>query len=242
MTEARRHVLAVIPARAGSKGVPGKNLLRLGGATLVWHAVQSAVQSRYVTRTVFSTEDETLAAEGMAAGAEVPFRRPMELASDTAGSWEVVCHAVDTLEQQGWSPDYVVLLQPTTPFRTAQHVDALLTLVFDAGTSSGLTIRPADYPPHWMFWRDSDHLLRRLFADGAGIKRRQDAPVAWQPNGLVYVVRRELLTPSLSLPLADTVGLPMGWRESVNIDHAWQYELAKVLWSERPQGIAVDAD
>jgi CMP-N-acetylneuraminic acid synthetase len=233
MPERKPAVLAIVPARAGSKGVPRKNLLELGGRTLVWHAVRSGVCSRHVTRTICTTEDDELAREAMAAGADVPFQRPSELASDTAGSWAVVCHAVATLETQGWSPDFVVLLQPPTPFRTAAHVDAVLDAVFESGASSGLTIRPSDYPPHWMFWRQRDGRLMRLFADGAAIRRRQDAPVAWQPNGLVYVVRRSVLRPDLALPLDDTIGVPMEWEESVNIDSLWQFRLAEMLWTAR---------
>ena len=232
----RRHrpeVLAVVPARGGSKGVPRKNLLRLGGKTLLWHAVRSAVQSSFVTRTICSTEDQELADEAEAAGAEVPFRRPLELASDTAGTWATVRHTVEWLAAERWSPDYVVLLQPTTPFRKACHIDDLVRLVIDRQVSSGLTIRPADYPPHWMFWRESDGHLTRLFSEGEAIKRRQDAPVAWQPNGLVYVVELDLVTADLSLPLPDTVGLPMEWEDSINIDNFWQYQHAELLWDAR---------
>lgn len=186
-----------------------------------------------MTRTICSTEDPELAKEAEAAGAEVPFTRPIELASDTAASWAVVRHAVEWLEATGWSPDYVVLLQPTTPFRTSQHVDAVVEQVIERRASSGLTIRPSDYPPHWMFWRQDDGRLTRLYPEGHLITRRQDAPAAWQPNGLVYVVERNILRPDLSLPLPDTVGVPMGWEDSINIDSFWQYQLAELVWAAR---------
>jgi CMP-N-acetylneuraminic acid synthetase len=235
MVDTRSRVLGVVPARGGSKGVPRKNLLRLGGRTLLWHAIQSSLQSRYITRTICSTEDDELAEEARAAGADVPFERPLHLASDTAASWAVVRHAVDCLEANGWPADYVVLLQPTTPFRTPQHIDTLLELVTTNNASSGLTIRECDYPPHWMFWRNTDGTLRRLYAEGETIKRRQDAPIAWQPNGLVYVVKRQLLSTDFSLPLADTVTIPMEWEDSINIDSFWQYQLAQILWSAREE-------
>ena len=171
-----------------------------------------------------------LAEEALKAGAEVPFRRPAELASDTAGSWAVVCHAVEMLEKDGYTPDYVVLLQPTTPFRRREHIDALFALMLESGSRSGLTIRPSDYPPQWMFWRSPDGRLTRLFAEGASIRRRQDARVAWQPNGLIYIVERALLSPDLSLPFADSATLPMAWEDSINIDAYWQYQLAEILW------------
>jgi CMP-N-acetylneuraminic acid synthetase len=233
MSAGRTQLLAVVPARGGSKGVPRKNLLQLGGKSLLWHAIQSALRSECVTRTICSTEDEELAQEARAAGAEVPFRRPADLASDTAGSWAVVRHAVESLEAGGWSPEYVALLQPTTPFRKSQHIDRLMRHMLETGAGSGLTIRPADYPPHWMFWREPDGRLTRLFGDGQSILRRQDAPVAWQPNGLVYIVARRLLSPDLSLPLADTCGLPVEWEDSINIDSYWQYQLAELLWPAR---------
>jgi CMP-N-acetylneuraminic acid synthetase len=108
-----------------------------------------------------------------------------------------------------------------------------MRLVLDHQVSSGMTIRASDYPPHWMFWRDSDGKLSRLYAEGRSIKRRQDAPVAWQPNGLVYIVGRQWLTEDLSLPLRDTVGLPMEWEDSVNIDTPWQFRLAEIIWADR---------
>ena len=226
-------VLGVVPARGGSKGVLRKNLLRLGGRTLLWHAVRSALNSRYITRTICSTEDPELAEEAKAAGAEVPFKRPAELASDTAASWAVVRHTVEWLEATGWSPDYVVLLQPTTPFRTSTHVDAVVQLVTECHASSGLSIRPADYPPHWMFWRQANGGLTRLYAEGEAIKRRQDAPVAWQPNGLVYVIKRNLVSSDFSLPMPDTVAVPMEWEDSINIDDFWQYQIAELIWAAR---------
>ena len=143
-----QNILGVVPARAGSKGIPRKNLLTLGGKTLLELAIESARESRLLTRTIISTEDEELAEVARASGAEVPFLRPAELASDTASVWSATRHAVSYLaEREGWEADAAVILQPTTPFRRGEHIDATIQVLLDTGAESAMTVREVEYPP-----------------------------------------------------------------------------------------------
>lgn len=228
--------LGIILARAGSKGVPGKNLLRLGGVSLLGLAIRSARESQLLTRTIVSTEDPKLAEEALSHAAEVPFRRPAELATDTAGSWDVVRHAVCWLEQEeAWHPDVVVLLQPTTPFRRGRHIDAVLELLHETGAPACITVREVDYPPQWMLRREPDGRIRP-FLEGVRPTRRQDAERIYQPNGLVFAVRGERLEAKNPVETEETQSVLMEMEESVNIDDPWQWALAQAL-HERGQAL-----
>ncbi len=234
MTPKRNNILGVIPARAGSKGLKKKNMLSLGGETLIARTVREAKRSRTLTRVVFTSDDYKMMNEAKESGAEVLFKRPAELADDFTSSWSVVMHAVNWLEdKENWRPDYICLLQPTTPFRTGKHIDEAFNRMFDTKSKSCISVKETDYPPHWMFTIDGDDKPVRLFQEGKKIKRRQDAPIAFQPNGLIYIISRDLLTSDLSLPLKETSVMKMGYNESINIDTSTQYEQAKFILKNR---------
>ena len=229
----KNKILAVIPARAGSKGLPHKNLLQINGITLLGHAINNALNSKYLSRIICSADSDELMYEAHKQGAEVLFKRPAELATDTASSWSVVEHTVKWLEEnEGWSPDFIVLLQPTTPFRKGEHIDQALDQMFKENKKNCLSVREVDYPPHWMFYINERGQGERLFSEGAHITRRQDAPSVWQPNGLIYVVDRQELFSKPKLPNAETCFYKMPWENSINIDCSWQYELAKIIYQK----------
>src|SRR5262249_2660240 len=180
------YVFGVIPARGGSKGLPGKNLRVLGKLSLIGHAVASSRESARLTRSIVSTDSPELADEARRHGAEVPFQRPAELASDQAGMIPVLQHAVRWLESTGARPDLVVTLQPTSPFRTGDDIDRTVAKVIDTGADSAQTVTEAGYHPFFMKTLDGDRTVA-LFADGHKYVRRQDAPPVYQPSGAVYV-------------------------------------------------------
>ena len=137
VTPTSLRVLAVVPARGGSKGIPRKNLQLLGGKPLVTLAVETGRAARLVSRVLCSTDDPDIADAARAAGAEVPFLRPPELARDTAEDWPVFMHALDFLEREdNWLPDIVVNLRPTSPLRTPTHVDDAIRLLLDTAADS----------------------------------------------------------------------------------------------------------
>ncbi|MEK9753628.1 MAG: acylneuraminate cytidylyltransferase family protein [Rhodospirillaceae bacterium] len=228
------NILGVIPARAGSKGVPGKNLIEIGGRSLIERAVASALESERLSRVLFTTEDAGYRDIALKAGAEAPFLRPAELATDTAGTWDVMRHAVNWLEEnEGWSTDYLVVLQPTTPFRTGAHIDATIALVLDEGAEAALSIREVDYPPQWMMLRESNGRMKPLIEGGPKVSRRQDAATVYQPNGLVYVLPRARLDHADPIMVTDKRGYIMDFADSINIDDPWQVDLARIIEAKR---------
>ena len=223
------YVFAVIPARGGSKGLPGKNLKTLGKLSLIGHAVASAREATRVTRTIVSTDDAAIADEARRHGGEVPFMRPRELASDEAGMVPVLQHAVRWLEAtQGVRPDVVVTLQPTSPFRVGADIDRTVARLCESGADSAQTLVEASYHPFFMKTLDGDRTTA-LFADGHKYVRRQDAPAVYQPSGAVYATRYGVLMEQGRVLGDDNRGIVMGFEASVNIDTEWDFLLAELL-------------
>ena len=173
--------LAVIPARGGSKGIPGKNLQAVGGLSLVARSVRAALDSRGVDRVVVSTDDDAIAGEAQSHGAEVVLR-PVTIAGDTASSESALLHALDTLEQQGPLPSLLVFLQCTSPFTSGAQIDQVLTALENPEINSAFAVAPW----HGFLWR----------RDGRGInhdpkqprQRRQDLEPAYLETGAIYAM------------------------------------------------------
>jgi CMP-N-acetylneuraminic acid synthetase len=184
-------VIAIIPARGGSKGLPGKHLRRLGGLPLITHTIRAACSAATIDRVLCSTDDDRIGRAAAAAGAEVPFRRPAHLATDEASTTDVVLHAVEWLEAHGTDVELVVTLQPTSPLRTAAQIDAAVALLDDPSVGSSLTVTLLGVPASVIGRLEGGRYLPAL-AD-IGDPRRQAAPPAVRVTGGVYVTRRDLL-------------------------------------------------
>ena len=140
-------ILALIPARGGSKGIPRKNIIGLCGRPLIGYTIEAGLKSRYIDTVMVSTDDREIAEVSRACGAEVPFLRPAELASDTAKTIDAVLHAVRTLREAGKAFDVLVLLQPTEPLRTAEDIDAALEKYFACGEKALVSVSEVDDHP-----------------------------------------------------------------------------------------------
>jgi CMP-N,N'-diacetyllegionaminic acid synthase len=226
------YAFGVIPARGGSKGLPGKNLRKIGALSLIGHAIASARESEVLTRVVVSTDSPEIAEEARRHGGEVPFMRPADLASDQAGMLPVLQHAVRWLESSGGvHPNLIVTLQPTSPFRTGVEIDATIRKVIETGSDSAQTLVEASYHPYFMKTLDGDRTIA-LFPDGHKYVRRQDAPPVYQPSGAVYVTRYSTLMAQGHILGEDNRGVVMGFEASVNIDTEWDFLLAELLLRE----------
>ena len=218
--------LAIIPARGGSKGLPGKHLLRLGGKTLIERALHSAREATCLHRVIVSTEDDGLFRHAQEAGAEV-LQRPDELATDECGMIPVLQHAVRAVESQGDTYDLIVLLQPTSPFRSGEDIDETVGLV-TGDVESAQTVVEAAYHPHNMMWVDNGC---PFFVDPTWARedrRRQDS-IVYQPSGSVYVVaRRPLMDDNLIIsPVHRCLIRP--WERSLNINTPWDWRIAEMV-------------
>ena len=228
---AQPYVLGIIPARGGSKGLPGKNLRALGRLSLIGHAVASARESVTLTRFIVSTDSPAIADEARRHGAEVPFIRPAALATDQAGMVPVLQHAVRWLESSaGVRPDLVVTLQPTSPFRTGQDIDRTVSKLLATGADSAQTVVEASYHPFFMKTLDGDRTIP-LFADGHKYVRRQDAPPVYQPSGAVYVTRAPVLMDQGRVLGDDNRAVVVDFEAAVNIDTEWDFLLAELVLS-----------
>src|SRR6266545_4806638 len=194
-----RSVLGVITARGGSKAIPGKNIKLLGGKPLITHTIEYANASGALDRLILSTDDSTIADVARAAGCEVPFIRPADLALDTTPHLPVMQHAVTWLaEHDGYRPDAVMILQPTSPLRRSVDIARAIDLLDRSGADSVVSVSevPAHFNPMRILTADADGRAR-LFVTGDPVRRRinrrQDMPAAWTMNGAIYLVRTPLL-------------------------------------------------
>jgi len=228
-------VLGLIPARGGSKGIPRKNIRILAGKPLLQYTAESALAARRLTRVVLSTEDAEIAEVGRRCGLDVPFLRPAELARDDTPTLPVLQHAVRTLESAGERYDAVCLLQPTSPMRRSQDIDACIELLGQADAESVVTLLPvpAEYNPHWVYFRSDDGFFRLSTGEANPIPRRQALPPAFRREGSVYVIRRDVLMRQDSLYGAKLAGCLIEASGSVNIDTPQDWERAEELLRSR---------
>jgi CMP-N,N'-diacetyllegionaminic acid synthase len=219
MTKHGRIILGVITARGGSKGVPGKNIKLLGDKPLIAYTIDAAKRSRLITHTIVSTDDPAIADVASRCGAEVPFMRPAELASDKAPHLVVMQHAIEFMERKLESKiDYVVILQPTSPFRTAEDIDETLKLLIDSGADSGVTLVDVG----------NDHPVKAKKLEGSRVlsycipekegTRRQDLEPAYRRSGAVYTMRRDVIVQDQSLYGRHVVGHVVPAERSIDID------------------------
>ncbi|MEO0462655.1 MAG: acylneuraminate cytidylyltransferase family protein [Pseudomonadota bacterium] len=220
--------LALIPARGGSKGIPRKNVLDLAGKPLIAWTIEAALGANSVSRVVVTTDDAEIADIAREHGAEVPFMRPADLASDTAPGIAPVMHALGELPQT----DALVLLQPTSPLRTAAHIDSALALAHARGAPSLVSVRAVEEHPAHMF-RLGDNERLSPYAPDDITPRRQDLPPLWLLNGAIYFAEADWLRESGALVAPETIGFPMDARASVDIDTQLDWQLAEQLLSDR---------
>jgi CMP-N,N'-diacetyllegionaminic acid synthase len=228
-------VLGLVAARGGSKGLPRKNVLPLGGRPLIAWTVDAARAARALTRAIVSSDDAEILARAREAGGETPFVRPAAFATDTASSLEVALHALDWLaEHERWQADVLVLLPATAPLRRAHHIDAAVAaLVADAALEAVVAVTEVDYPPYWMLTAENGRLTW-LFPEGGRVDRRQDLPTAFRPNGSIYALRVTALREQRTFYPRATAPYVMAREESVNIDTALDFRLAEMLLAQRP--------
>ncbi|MBX9881070.1 MAG: acylneuraminate cytidylyltransferase family protein [Sphingomonas sp.] len=232
-----RRVLALVPARAGSKGLPGKNIRPLHGKPLLAWPVCAARGSRYVDRTVISTDDAGYAAIAVEHGAEAPFLRPAALASDTAASIDFILHALDTLEAVGDAYDYLVLLEPTSPMTEASDVDAALEQLVAANTSAeaivGVTPLETSHPA-FAVRRDQDGTIRPLLSDSfAALPRRQDLDPVFALDGSLYISSVAALRRTRSFAHEHTLGYVTDRFKALEIDDLVDFVCIEALMAHR---------
>ena len=237
-------VLGLITARGGSKGIPRKNVLPLAGKPLIAWTIEAARDSTTVARTIVSTDDDEIADVCRGWGAEVPFIRPRELAQDDSSHLAVVLHALEWVESdEGSRPSYVLLLQPTSPLRTAEDVDAAVTLAEDKEADGVLGVTAVRAHPYQFREIAVDGTLMEFIADspppGTGQTRRQAFPAVYTVNGAIYLTRGDVLVEEKTFQPRRTFPYIMPSSRSLEIDEPWDMRVANLILEDR-SGSTVD--
>ena len=226
-------IVAVIPARGGSKGIPQKNLRTLLGKPLIAYTIEAALQAKTLTRTIVSTDDEQIKEVSQDYGAEVPFLRPSHLATDIAPGISVLQHAIIYLaEHEGYLTDIVVCLQPTSPLRSGEDIDAAVNLCLDSGADSVVSLCQAKHHPYWMK-KIVDGRVHPLMNENENhYTRRQDLPPVYQLNGALYVTRTNVLLEENRVLGKYTAPYIMPPERSIDIDTPNDLRVAETLLKE----------
>ncbi len=218
-------VLGLVTARGGSKGLPGKNVLPLAGLPLIGWTIKAARSSKYLDRTILSTDCAEIASVARSLDCEVPFLRPAHLATDTATSVEVAIDALDRVDQYDW----LVLLQPTSPLRTAEDIDAAIESCVAHGASSCVSVSEVEKSPFWMYRVEKDQTLSPVLEDRSGATRRQDLPAIYVINGGVYVIKTSTLRETRCFAPDGAIAYIMPKERAVDIDSKLDLMVAEEL-------------
>jgi CMP-N,N'-diacetyllegionaminic acid synthase len=231
----RLRVLGLITARGGSKGLPRKNIRLLCGKPLLEYTAESALSARRLSRVVLTTDDEEIAEVGRNCGLEVPFMRPADLAADNTPTLPVIQHALGWMETHGEYFDAICQLQPTNPLRRPEDIDACIESLERSGADAVMTILPipAEYNPHWAYFRGEHGELYLSTGEATPIPRRQELPPSFHREGSVYVTRRDVVMKENSLYGKRVIGHLGDAEQTVNIDGPEDWKRAEAILSSR---------
>lgn len=214
MADKKKSILAVIPARGGSKGIPGKNLYPFANRPLIAWTIDAAMQANCVDRIVVSTDDPEIADTSRDLGADAPFLRPPELATDNAGSLDVLRHSI--MACPGY--DLVVFLQPTSPLRSAHDIDAAYELMQERSATVCVSVTSVDQSPWLMYAMGTENRISPILPPLEGVTRRQDYPAIYKLNGAIYFWNTIAFLKSRKMVTEESVGYVMPTERSIDID------------------------
>jgi N-acylneuraminate cytidylyltransferase/CMP-N,N'-diacetyllegionaminic acid synthase len=222
-------ILYIIPARGGSKGLPGKNIRLLGNKPLIAYSIEAAVNSIFKGTVIVSTDDEEIASVGKKYGATVPFIRPNELATDVASTMDVVFHAINFYKQQHVFFDLIVVLQPTSPLRTSTDIDQAISLMKEKNVAAVVSVCESEHHPLWTNILPADGSMKNFIREEVKGKNRQQLPVNFRLNGALYISKSEALEIYKGFIHEKTIAYIMPTDRSVDIDHEIDFKLAELL-------------
>jgi CMP-N-acetylneuraminic acid synthetase len=226
-------MLGLVTARGGSQGIPQKNIRQVGGKPLIAWTALAARSARSLARTILSTDSPEIANVGRQYGLEVPFMRPAELAGPESAHVPVVVHALEWLDQHAaYRPEYLVLLQPTSPLRSSSDIDAAVALALARGAPAVVSVTAAASHPFLTYRVDSGGRLEAFVPSDIPYKRRQDLPRVVALNGAVYVVRCDVFLRQRSFLPEGTLAYEMPPERSLDVDSPWDLHLADLVLKE----------
>lgn len=227
-----KKILAIIPARGGSKGVTRKNVRNLAQKPLIAYTIEAAKTSKYLDRIIVSTDDEEISCVSKSYGAEVPFFRPIELAQDDTPGIEPILHCLNWLvKEQAYVPDYVCVLQCTSPLRNHYQINQAIEEMFNKDADSIISVYESDKSPYWMKKIKNGKLVNFLDSN-KDYTRRQDIPKAYMLNGAIYICKTEMLIKNRSWYSENTIPYIMDKITSVDIDDIDDFRYVEYLMKE----------
>jgi CMP-N-acetylneuraminic acid synthetase len=222
-----KKILALIPARGGSKGIPNKNIRMLNGKPLIAWTIDQAKSSQYIDNVIVSTDSQEIAHVAKDLGVGISLR-PNHLATDTARTMDVVLYTLETFKA-----DILVLLQPTSPLRTADHIKAALDLYINKKAKAVVSVAEVEHPPYWMNVLPSDGCMKDFLTDNGLGHQRQDFPKYYRLTGAIYVAESEMLKQEKTFMTKDTYAYIMPQDCSVDIDTLFDFKIAEFLMRDQ---------
>ncbi|MCR5195044.1 MAG: acylneuraminate cytidylyltransferase family protein [Pseudobutyrivibrio sp.] len=228
-------MIAFIPARGGSKGVPGKNIKEICGKPLIAWTIEAAKKAECIDRVIVTTDDEAIAEVAKKHGAEVPFMRPAELSSDTASAIDVYLHATEfVMNETGEKVDKFMVLLPTVPLRTEKHIDEAYQQFLADGATTLISFAEAEVPASWYHkLNEKGRVENAGFGQGITMTNRQNNETYIIPNGAIYILDYDLLKEKRTYYCDNTVAYVMKREDSIDIDYPIDFEFAECLLSKK---------
>ena len=221
--------LAIIPARSGSKGLKNKNIRNINGKPLIFYSIEAALNSGVFDKVIVSTDSKEYANIAKIYGAEVPFLRSTRLSGDNTSSWDVVIDILKKYNQSGINFDHVVLLQPTSPLRTAEHIKEAYNLFIDLKANSVVSVCQTDHSPLWSnILPDNNSMVDFIKPEVSSIPRQQ-LPKYYRINGAIYIVKASYLMNTTNIYEEKSFATIMDKRSSVDIDDETDFKYAEFL-------------
>lgn len=217
--------LVIIPARGGSKRLPRKNVLNLCGKPLIAYSIESALKSKYVNKVVVSSDDDEILDISKKFGADT-IKRPIDLASDTATTFDAIEHTVNNIEKY----DYVVLLQPTSPCRNEKHIDEAINLLYSKDADAVISVCEMEHSPLWSNVLPENGNMKNFLKNEVLNKRSQDLEKYYRLNGAIYICKTEKLLENKGFFLKDNIfAYKMSRESSIDIDEEIDFIIAKTI-------------
>lgn len=226
-----KKLLAIIPARGGSKGIPKKNIKILAGKPLIAWTIEEAKKSQYIDRLILSSDDTEIIHTAKQYDCDVPYIRPSELAQDDTPGIDPVLHALNTLPEKY---AYVVVLQPTSPLRTVEDIDGCIEYCINKNANACVSVSEPAKSPYWSFSISDSGTLVPLIDTGGIIPCRQDLPKVYALNGAVYVARVSWLKDNKTFITRETIGYVMNKERSFDIDDEVDFRIVEYLITSQP--------
>ncbi len=228
-----KKIVSIIPARGGSKGLPGKNILNFAGKPLIAWTIEQAISSGLFDKIIVNTDDENIARVAREYGAEIPFMRPKELATDDVNVMYVVLHVLEKLIDSGVLYDVMVLLQPTSPLRTDNDIRNAVDIFLNKDAKAVVTVCEVEHNPIWTNILPSDGCLKDFIRKECANKNRQDLPVYYRLNGSIYVADIDFLREEKTFYGEKTYACVMPQERSIDIDTLTDFQIAEFLHMKR---------